>query len=186
MENYITLSYLNDFIFCPRSIYFHQLYGIYNEQHYKQKVQIKGTEAHASIDNNTYSTSNSILQGIEVYSTKYNIVGKIDIYDIKKSKLIERKRSVTKIYDGYIFQVYAQYFGLQEMGYHIDEIVIHDLIHNKNYPISLPEQNKEMFEKFEKTIIDIKHYDILNSYFVPNIEKCRQCIYSPLCDKSLC
>jgi CRISPR-associated exonuclease Cas4 len=51
MESYITLSHLNDFIFCPRSIYYHQLYSIYDEQHYKQRAQIAGTTAHNSIDN---------------------------------------------------------------------------------------------------------------------------------------
>lgn len=186
MENYITLSHINDFIFCPRSIYFHQLYATYHEQHYKQKVQIKGTAAHASIDNKTYTTSNTILQGTEVYSTKYNIVGKIDLFDIEKSKLIERKRSIVKIYDGYVFQVYAQYFALQEMGFTVKKIIIHDLIHNKNYPISLPEQDIAMLQKFEKTIQDITQYDMLQNDFVPNVDKCKQCIYSPLCDKSLC
>ena len=74
MENYITLSHLNDFIFCPRSIYFHQLYSIYNEQNYKQRPQIAGTEAHSAIDNSKYSTKSTILQGIEVYFEKYNIL----------------------------------------------------------------------------------------------------------------
>jgi len=73
MESYITLSYLNDFIFCPRSIYFHQLYAGYNEQFYKQKPQVAGTEAHSSIDNKTYSTRTDVLMGIEVFSDKYNI-----------------------------------------------------------------------------------------------------------------
>ena len=27
MDDYILISWLNDFIFCPISIYFHQLYG---------------------------------------------------------------------------------------------------------------------------------------------------------------
>ena len=104
MESYITLSYLNDFIFCPRSIYFHQLYAGFNEQLYKQKPQVAGTEAHSSIDNKTYSTRNDVLMGIEVFSTKYNIVGKIDVFDCKTGKLTERKRAIKKIYDGYIFQ----------------------------------------------------------------------------------
>ena len=67
MESYITLSFLNDFIFCPRSIYFHQLYSGYNEQFYKQKHQFAGTEAHSTIDNNTFSTRADVLIGIEDY-----------------------------------------------------------------------------------------------------------------------
>ena len=185
MESYITLSYLNDFIFCPRSIYFHQLYSIYNEQNYKQKPQIAGTEAHVSIDNNTYSSKSSILQGTEVYCDKYNIVGKIDVFDISTGRLTERKKSVKSIYDGYIFQVYAQYFALTEMGYNVKEIIIHDITHNKNFQVQLPTENDFMFQKFESLIIQIQNYQ-LNGTFCPILEKCSNCIYSPLCDKSLC
>jgi len=76
MESYITLSFLNDFIFCPRSIYFHQLYGSFAETVCKQSPQYKGTAAHETIDERTYSTSAHILQGMEVYSEQYNICGK--------------------------------------------------------------------------------------------------------------
>lgn len=186
MENYITLSFLNDFVFCPRSIYYHQLYARYNDQYYKQTPQILGATAHQSIDDATYSTSKNILQGIEIYSEKYNIVGKIDVFDTQKGKLIERKRNIKTIYDGYIFQVYAQYFGLEEMGYVVNNIVIHDLIHNKNYDIPLPQNDSIMLQKFEDIINKIQHYNLSDMDFVPNIEKCKQCIYSPLCDKSLC
>ena len=186
MENYITLSHLNDFIFCPRSTYFHQLYSIYNEQQYKQKVQIAGTAAHDTIDNGTYSSKKSILQGIEVYSNKYNIVGKIDMFDTDTGRLTERKKEIKVIYDGYIFQVYAQYFALTEMGYLVNEIIIYDMSHNTKYPIALPENNPEFFVKFEKVIADINSFDLELTPFTPNIEKCKKCIYSPLCDKSLC
>ena len=46
-----------------------------------------------------------MLQGIEVYSDIYRIIGKIDIYDRKKEALVERKNKITTIYDGYIFQL---------------------------------------------------------------------------------
>lgn len=186
MENYITLSHLNDFIFCPRSIYFHGLYSIYNEQHYKQKPQIAGTAAHAAIDNKTYSTKNTVLQGIEVYSDKYNIVGKIDIFDTTTGRLTERKKEIKTIYDGYVFQVYAQYFALTEMVYAVNEIIIYDLTHNKKYPIALPQDDIVMLQKFERTIRALQEYDLETTPFAPVLEKCTHCIYSPLCDKSLC
>lgn len=186
MESYITLSFLNDFIFCPRSIYFHQLYGNFNEQHYKQKPQLEGKAAHESIDNKTYSTRTTVLQGIEVYSEKYNIAGKIDLLDIKKNKLSERKKEIKVIYDGYVFQTYAQYYGLTEMGYEVKEIVIYDITHNKSYPIELPENNPEMNKKFDQLISDIKTFDLSLTPFIANIEKCNRCIYSNLCDESLC
>lgn len=185
METYITLSYLNDFIFCPRSIYFHQLYQNFEDTVYKQKPQYDGTAAHETIDNKKYSSSAHVLQGVGVYSEAYNIYGKIDVFDIKTGRLTERKRAVKTIYDGYVFQVYAQCFGLRDAGFEVKEIGIHDLIHNKNYPIPLPKDDETMFQKFEKLIEAINDFDF-DAPFQANIEKCRHCIYNQLCDKSLC
>lgn len=186
MEPYITLSFLNDFIFCPRSIYFHQLYGGLNHELYEQKPQIVGEAAHSAISSKSYSTRKNVLQNIEVFSEKYNICGKIDIFDCKTGRLTERKREIKTIYDGYVFQVYAQCHALREMGYAVNEIVIHDMVHNKNYPIPLPEDNPEMQSKFEKLIFDMNHFDIVTENREPNRAKCEQCIYSQLCDVSPC
>lgn|SRR5690606_20196747 len=186
MESYITLSYLNDFIFCPRSIYFHQLYGSFHHTVYKQAPQYKGTAAHTTVDEQTYSTSAHVLMGVDVFSEKYNICGKIDVFDSKKGRLTERKRKIKTIYDGYVFQVYAQYFGLQDAGYDVREIVIHDLVHNKNYPIPLPEDDAVMFTKFEQLIIDLNTFDLETTPFQANKQKCENCIYNLLCDQSLC
>ncbi len=186
IESYIPISFLNDFVFCPRSIYFHLLYSGFDDKIYKSLIQIKGEGAHLSIDNKVYTTKKEILQSFEVYSSTYNLFGKIDIYNIKTGKLIERKRQVKTIYDGYVFQVYAQCHSLREMGYEVNEIVIHDLIHNKNYNIDLPENNKEMQDKFENLIRDINQFDLEKSSFKPTLEKCKNCIYRELCDYSLC
>ena len=51
MENYIPISFLNDFIFYPRSIYFHQLYGRSNESIYHTTSQSEGKLAHKSWEN---------------------------------------------------------------------------------------------------------------------------------------
>ncbi|MEW6527946.1 MAG: type V CRISPR-associated protein Cas4 [Spirochaetota bacterium] len=186
MESYIPISMLNDFIFCPRSIYFHLVHGNVGQDMYHTEVQIKGKSAHESIDNKHYSTRKEILMGFEVYCEKYNILGKIDIFDIKSGKLIERKNKIVKIYDGYVFQVYAQTFALREMGYVVKQIEIYDKTHNKSYPIALPEDDESMFKKFEKVIDDINLFDLNNSEFKPNVEKCKQCIYSHLCDYEIC
>jgi len=186
MESYITLSFLNDFIFCPRSIYFHQLYSGLNYELYKQKPQIAGEAAHSSVENKNYSTRKDVLQDIEVFSEKYNICGKIDVFDCKAGKLIERKREIKTIYDGYVFQVYAQCHALREMGYIVNEIIIHDMVHNKNYPIPLPENDNEMQLKFEKLISDINNFNINETNIEANKLKCEKCIYSQLCDISPC
>jgi CRISPR/Cas system-associated exonuclease Cas4 (RecB family) len=50
MEPYIPISMLNDFIFCPRSIYFHQVHGGMEQDMYHTEVQIEGKAAHQSIE----------------------------------------------------------------------------------------------------------------------------------------
>lgn len=57
MENYLQISFINDFIFCPRSIYFHQLYGKSDTSFTIQQYNKDGKNAHKTIDNKTYTTS---------------------------------------------------------------------------------------------------------------------------------
>ena len=186
MEPYIPISFLNDFIFCPRSIYFHQVHGSLGQSMYHGKAQTAGLAAHESIDQGTYSTRKDVLMGMEIYCEKYGLSGKLDVFDIPAKKLVERKNRITKIYDGYVFQVYAQCFALREMGYEVQKIVIYDRTQNKNYPVLLPEEDEVMFEKFEKLMEEINSFDLSDPGFKANAEKCRNCIYSHLCDFSLC
>ena len=184
MEEIILISYLNDFIFCPVSIYFHKLYGNLEQTLYQRDYQINGKSAHKTIDERTYSTSTNILQGIDVYSEEYGILGKIDIFDIKKGILTERKNKILEIYDGYVFQIYAQYYALKEMGYKVNKIQLHSLKDNKTYNIELPEKNIIMKNKFDKLIKDIREFSFEN-FKQNNIKKCKKCIYEPSCDRSL-
>ncbi len=184
MEEIILISYLNDFIFCPVSIYFHKLYGKLDKILYQQQFQINGTAAHETIDMQTYSTRKDVLQGIDVYSEKYKIMGKIDVFDCKSGVLTERKNKIIEVYDGYVFQVYAQYFALIEMGYDVKKIRLHSMEDNKNYNIKLPEEDIEMFKKFESIIREIREFDI-EKFTQTNVKKCEKCIYEPSCDRSL-
>ena len=138
MENYISISFLNDFIFCPRSIYFHQIYKTFDTAVYHGSIQIKGRMAHLNIDNKKYSTKKDVLQGLCVYSNKYSLCGRIDLFNQKAGRLTERKKRVAKIYKGFIFQIYAQYYCLTGMGYNVRELCIYSLDDNKNHPILLP------------------------------------------------
>ncbi|MBL6985172.1 MAG: type V CRISPR-associated protein Cas4 [Candidatus Thioglobus sp.] len=185
MEAYIPISYLNDFIFCPRSIYFHQCFGRASKRLYHSTDQIDGLTAHKTIDSKTYSTSKDILQGLDVFSEKYSIGGKIDIYDSIKHLLIERKKKIKVIYDGYIFQIYAQYFCLTEMGYKVEKLRLYSLDDNKSYPINLPVNDAIFFRKFETLIKTMESFSLEDS-FEPNINKCTHCIYNTICDVSAC
>ena len=151
---------------------------------YQKPAQINGRNTHAAVDNGTYSTRKNVLTALEVYSEKYNIVGKIDIYEADSKTLVERKRTIKTIYDGYVFQLYAQYFAMKEMGYEIEKLRFYSVTDNKKYNIELPENNPIMFEKFESTLADIRCFS-LEEFVQTNLDKCKNCIYEPACDRGV-
>lgn len=186
MENYIPISYINDFIFCPRSIYNHQMYQNRDELVYQGEKQTAGKAAHLKIDQKQYSDKKNVLQNFEVYTSKYQLFGKIDVFDIDKGLLTERKNNIKTIYDGFVFQLYAQYFALTEMGYEVKSLKLYDFSKNKPYPILLPYENEIMFKKFEATLEAMNSFSLLKKDFIAKKIKCEKCIYNLLCDQSLC
>ncbi|OGF20865.1 type V CRISPR-associated protein Cas4 [Candidatus Falkowbacteria bacterium RBG_13_39_14] len=161
------------------SLYYHSIYENFSQKVYHASPQTKGKIKHECIDEGRYSTAKKFLQGMDVYSEKYGLCGKIDIYDKESKSLIERKNKVVKIYDGYKFQLYAQYFCLKEMGYEVKEMFIHSLTDNKRYKIELPAEEELM--KFEETIFDMRNFNIGKDKIEKNENKCGMCIYRQLC-----
>lgn len=179
LEENIKISNLNDFIFCPRSIYFHNIYSSFDNSLYYSTFQQKGKHSHQSIDKKNYSSKQDILESIDIYSEEFGIIGKIDLLHIGTKTLIERKRKIVKIYDGYLLQLYAQYFCLVEMGYEVNFLEFYSLVDNKTYKINLPSQQDK--EKLKEIILQIRTFN-LNDSFSQNINKCKNCIYKGLCD----
>lgn len=177
MESYVQISKINDFLYCPLSLYLHTVYENFDQRGYHEEAQTAGKIAHENIEQGTYSSAKRFLQGIEVYSEKYDIAGKIDIYDSKEKALIERKNKIQWIYDGYKFQLYAQYFCMREMGYEIEKLYLHSLSDNKRYSVEIPDTSETA--AFEKILNDINNFgpkDIKNH----QCPRCRNHIYSPL------
>ncbi len=181
MEGYIPISFLNDFIFCPRSIYFHQLYGKIDTRLYQSTDQVAGTIAHKSLDEKRYTTSKNVLQTIEVYSSRFHIGGKIDMYDKVKKLLVERKKKIKRIYDGYVYQLYAQYYCLIDMGYSVEKLKLYSMDDNKSYPIPLPIESEKYYNGFMRLLEKIRQFRF-DTPFSPNPNKCHRCIYNNLCD----
>lgn len=178
MENYIQISKLNDFVFCPYSIYLHSVYESFNQRTYHRAAQTVGKIAHEPVDRKIYTTSAHILQGMEVCCERLGIMGKIDTFDVKTGLLVERKYKVKKIFDGYRYQLYAQMFCLREMGYDVRSLAIQSLADNKRYEIPLPDKAETL--KFEKLIGDMQNYKAELPRH-KNPAKCAQCVYKPLC-----
>ncbi len=184
MENPIAITTLNDFIFCPASIYFHGLFGDSEKITYQSEYQLNGTAAHKAVDSGGYSSYKNILQGLAVYSAEYGLYGKIDIYNTRTNVLTERKKKIVKIYDGYVFQLYAQYFALKEMGFAVKKIELYSMDDNKKYPIEHPESSAEMYNKFLAVLRNIREFD-LSAFVQDNTQKCMKCIYRTMCDRTL-
>ncbi len=179
MKQYTQITKLNDFVFCPMSLYFHSVYDDFGTVLYHSFSQKNGKIRHKNIDEGVYSTAKRYIQAMPVYSKKYNLVGKIDVYDSKTKTLIERKARVKKIYDGYKYQLYAQYYCMLEMGYDIKYLKVHSLEDNKRYDIPLPDEDEKA--KFEKLVEEVKKYKMKNDKTEPNQKKCKRCIYNNLC-----
>jgi len=178
MDDYIQISKLNDFIFCPFSLYFHSVYEDFSQSVCHTSSQTRGKIVHQCFDKGIYSTAKKYLQGTDIFSEKYGLIGKLDLFDKEKCLLVERKNKIKKIYDGYLMQLYAQYFCLLEMGYVVNEIALYSFADNKKYKIVLP--NSEAKKKFNKLISDIRNFDLVN-FKKPSEEKCKKCIYRQIC-----
>lgn len=146
--------------------------------------QRNGSFVHEKIDFGGYSSKKDILTGISVYSERFNLIGKIDCYDRSKKELIERKKQIKVIYDGYVFQLYGQYFALTEMGYPVKKLFLYSYDQNKKYSVKLPQEDIAMYEKFKDTVASVQAFSVEN-FKQTNREKCLHCIYEPLCDRSL-
>ncbi len=181
MDDYISISTLNDFIFCPYSIYLHNVYMESDEGIYHATPQTRGRVVHASIDKKTYSTRKSDLMSLPVCSERLRLIGKIDLYKQDKKLLIERKYQLKQIFRGQYYQLWAQYFCMQEMGYEIEQLAFYETSTNKMIPVSLPGKQEGMelrdfIQRFRSFSPD--------AAITVNTNKCAHCIYCNLCDKT--
>lgn len=180
MEYPIPITYLNDYIFCPYSIYLHQIYGEIEEEHYHSTKQSIGKSAHSYIDNSSVKNSKQ-LKGIYVFSEELQVYGKIDIYLIDEKELVERKYFIQKIYQGYYYQLWAQYLCMIEMGYDVQKIAFYSIKTNQKINVLLPTNSD--IELLKKHIQDILNFHPSQTIKI-NPEKCKNCIYAAMCDKT--
>lgn len=148
---------------------------------YHATPQTLGKIAHEAVDNKTSSNRKNDLLSLPVYSTHYKLMGKVDIYRQKEKLLIERKYRLKHIYQGQIYQLWAQYICLQEMGFDVERIAFYEISTNKMIPISLPTEND--ISKFSAFIEHFHKYDP-SEPISTNSNKCKHCIYCNLCDKT--
>jgi CRISPR-associated protein Cas4 len=181
MDDYIAISTLNDFIFCPYSIYLHNVYMETDEVVYHATPQTRGRIAHETVDEKRTCNRADELQSLSVISHIYGLTGKIDIYRGREKKLIERKYQLKNIYQGQIYQLWAQYLCMVEVGYEVQAIAFYEICTNKMIPMELP--TEEQLTQFQRFINTYRNYDP-SEPIRTNRNKCKHCIYCSLCDKT--
>ncbi len=178
MDGFVSFSQLNDFLFCPRSLYLHSLYYGYKTSLFHDTAQANGTAAHETIDNNTYKRKGWV-SGIWLCSPTYGIYGKCDLYNATTGVLVERKRTVHRLFLGLIMQVWAQAVCLEERGNIVGKIFLHSLTDNIKHSVKLPDAGVK--SQLKALVYDIKSYTLLQGDLNPSVYKCQNCIYAPLC-----
>lgn len=182
MIDYIPISTLNDFIFCPYSIYLHNVYMETDETMYHATPQTLGKAAHKSVDEKVASTKADDLLSLPVYSEEFGIMGKIDVYKRNQKRLIERKYQLKQIFIGQVYQIWAQMFCLKEMGYEVEILEFYETSTNRTIPVPLPtELERQQFKEF---IDRYRSFNPALTSFKLNPNKCKHCIYCNLCDKT--
>lgn len=109
-----------------------------DEDIYHAVPQLRGKIAHQSIDQKSYSTSKNEITALKVYSKELGVYGVIDLFRVEQKLLIERKFQLRRIYQGQLYQLWAQYFCLSEMGYLVERLAFYETSTNRMFPVELP------------------------------------------------
>lgn len=140
-----------------------------DEELFHAKPQARGKMAHESVDKKTSSSLKDEIQSLPISSDELGIMGKIDVYRQKEKLLVERKYKIARIYRGQLYQIWAQYFCMLEMGHEVEKLAFYEISTNKMINVDLPtESDKEELLAF---IEKYKNYD-LNTSFKINENKC--------------
>lgn len=182
MTDYINISVLNDFIFCPYSIYLHNVYMESDETMYHATPQMQGRLAHKSIDKKTSTNRADVIMSLPVYSEEYRLMGKIDVYKRNEKRLIERKYQLKQIFQGQIYQLWAQMLCMREMGYEVESLAFYETSKNKMIPVDMPTDSD--LKNFKHFISRFHSFDPSTTPFTLNRNKCMHCVYCNLCDKT--
>ncbi len=149
---------------------------------YHATPQTRGKVVHESVDNKTASNRSHDILSLPVYSEEYGLMGKIDIYKKKEKKLIERKYQLKQIFQGQIYQLWAQMLCLREMGHEVESLAFYETSTNKTTSVAMP--TAEDLQRFKSFINRFRTFDPLSTPFAINPNKCIHCIYCNLCDKT--
>lgn len=153
-----------------------------DETMYHATPQTQGKAAHESVDKKTADNRTDTILSLPVYSEEFGLMGKIDVYKAKEKKLIERKYQLKQIFQGQIYQLWAQMLCMREMGYAVEQLAFYETSTNKTIPVDMPTDSD--LQQFRDFILRFRSFDPALTPFAVNNNKCIHCIYCNLCDKT--
>ena len=113
----IPISLIGNYLYCPYSIYLHNVYMEMDDSVYKAEHLYKGSAVHRAVDEKRMDNRKEVLQAFPVFSERMGLVGKIDVFNVKTGELVERKTKVDRIYPRHIYQLWGQMLCLREILY---------------------------------------------------------------------
>ena len=180
MEETIPITAINDFLFCPKSLYWGNIARrSLAKDSYQESAQKAGTLSHGNVDSGRYSTRKTVFSGFPVYCEKYGLMGVIDVYDSGSGTIIERKRTVRAVWEGFRMQVFAQALSLMESDFPVKRIKIHSLTDNRTYDVGLPA--RQDVDRLEEILGEMRSFSPWDE-FDPDRKRCPRCPYRHLCD----
>jgi len=115
MEDSISISALNQFVFCPRRCALMNIEGIWSDNEHT----VKGTILHEHADERGYETDKGVkvLRALPLFSKKYGLNGKADIVKLRGKEVIpvEYKKGKRRDFGNDNIQLAAQALCLEEM-----------------------------------------------------------------------
>lgn len=115
MLEIISISALNQYVFCPRRCALMHVEGIWSDNEHTAK----GTILHKTADERGYETDGNgkIVRALPLFSEKYGLSGKADVVEMRPDEIIpvEYKKGKRREFDNDNIQLMAQGFCLEEM-----------------------------------------------------------------------
>lgn len=115
MQEIISISALNQFVFCPRRCALMHIEGIWSDNEHTAK----GTILHKNADERGYESEGNakLLRALPLYSVKHGLSGKADVVEQCGKEIIpiEYKKGKRREFDNDDIQLCAQGLCLEEM-----------------------------------------------------------------------
>lgn len=183
-DDFIMISALQHYIFCPRQCGLIHVDDVWNENLFT----VRGEILHEKVDSDTYETRGDVktVRGLRIHSYKYGLVGRCDVVEFKNINAgkevipVEFKAGEPKEDISDKVQLCAQVFCLEEMLN--VEIPKAAFFYGKIRRRLTIEIDTELRNETEKTIQNVR--DIIESKKVPLVEyssKCRNCSLINIC-----